>query len=161
MNRFKDLLKPTPGSDPRDEQRRASKGLADAVAASNLRWWKESRALPDQGTYLLLAVAPYSQYDLALLDLIDERLREFGTATVYVVNLLDYDSIEAIRADFPAVVHVQQTPLAALWIPGHAVRAAAGKAARDLAAELLGLSPDEVARRVLAESPSYLNSLHT
>src|SRR5215217_4194883 len=99
MKRFKDLLKPTPGSSPRDDQERASKGLADAVAESNLRWWKERGEFPPRGKSLLLAVAPYSQYDLALLDLIDERLGADGTAAVYVVNLLDYEDAEAVRSD--------------------------------------------------------------
>jgi len=160
MTRFRDLLK-ADLSTPKDEQDRASKGLADAVAASNLRRWEGPSALPAQGECLLLAVAPYSQYDLTLLDLIDERLGAKPPAgalvVVYVVNLLDYDNAEQVGADFPGVAQVHQTPLAVLWESGSPQKAAWGKQARDMAAEALGLSADDLSRRVKAESLSYAN----
>lgn len=93
MTRFRDLLKPTPLSTPKDEQIHASVGLANAVASSNLRWWERGRALPHPEPYVLLAVAPYSQYDLTLLDLVDETVGSGPSEAmpVYVVNLLDYE----------------------------------------------------------------------
>src|SRR5437879_4989450 len=99
MTRFRDLLKPGPHSTPKEEQERASKGLAEAVAQSNLRRWQRGEGAAGQGTCLLLAVAPYSQYDLALLDLIDERLAAglSSRTQVYVVNLLDYGSVDDLR----------------------------------------------------------------
>ena len=160
MTRFRDLLKPDL-STPKDEQVRASKGLADALAASELRRWEGRGTLPAQGKCLLLAVAPYSQYDLTLLDLIDERLGAKPPARppvyVYVVNLLDYDGAEQVDADFPGVAQVHQTPLAAVWESGSPKKATWGKQARDMAAEVLGLSADDLSRRVKAESPSYAN----
>ncbi len=119
MRRFRELLKPDLLT-PKDEQDRASKGLAGAVAESNLRWWKGSRGLPAQGKCLLIAVAPYSQYDLTLLDLIDETLdaERPARAPVYVVNLLEYDKVEQVGQDFPGIAQVHQTPLAAVWESG-------------------------------------------
>jgi hypothetical protein len=159
MTRFRDLLKPDPGSAPKDQQERASKGLADAVAASNLRWWKQQEAIPSQGRCLLLAVAPYSQYDLTLLDLIDELLgsKNLLGAQVYVVNVQDYDSIEQLAADFPGIGQVHQTPVAAVWELGSPKETAWGKKARDMAAEALGIPLAELSRRVKEESPSYAN----
>jgi hypothetical protein len=58
MTRFKDLLAPAEHSTPKEEQERASAGLADAVSASQLRRWEGRGALPAQGRCLLLAVAP-------------------------------------------------------------------------------------------------------
>ena len=158
MRRFRELLKPDLLT-PKDEQDRASKGLAGAVAESNLRWWKGSRGLPAQGKCLLIAVAPYSQYDLTLLDLIDETLdaERPARAPVYVVNLLEYDKVEQVGQDFPGIAQVHQTPLAAVWESGAPKKVAWGKQARDLAAEVLGRSADEWSRRVKAESPSYAN----
>src|SRR5262245_14579264 len=129
MTRFRDLLKPGPDSTPKEEQRRASAGLAEAVSASNLRWWQGYGDLPSQGQWLLLAVAPYSQYDLTLLDILDDSLG-FGraeAAPVYVVNLLDYQNVDQLRADFPGVGQVHQTPLTALWESGSLKRTEAGK----------------------------------
>lgn len=160
MRRFRDLLKPDPHSTPMDEQARASKGLADAVVGSNLRWWRKGEAAPCQGRGLLLAVAPYSQYDLMLLDLIDESLgsgRSHGVQ-VYVANLQDYDSVEQLLPDFPGIGAAPQTPLAAVWDAGSEKKAASGKKARDMAAEALGLSVDYVSGRIKAESPSYANA---
>jgi hypothetical protein len=93
MTRFKDLLTLGQHSTPKEEQLRASAELADAVSASNLRRWEGRGALPAQGQCLLLAVAPYSQYDLAVLDILDERLGlgQSPAIPVYVVNLLESD----------------------------------------------------------------------
>jgi hypothetical protein len=159
MNRFKDLLTPGQGSTPKDEQQRASAGLADALSGSNLRRWEGRGALPVQGKCLLLAVAPYSQYDLTLLDVLDESLDSGRSPAipVYVANLLDYDRVEQVRADFPGIAQAHQTPLAALWESGTPKKIAWGKQARDLAAEALGLDPEVLSRRVAAESPSYAN----
>jgi hypothetical protein len=159
MTRFRDLLSPGQHTTPKEEQERASAGLAAVVSASNLRRWEGHSDLPNQGKCLLLAVAPYSQYDLTLLDLIDESL-EAGRApavSVYVVNLLDYPSVAEVRADFPGIAQVHQSPLAALWAPGAPKKVAGGKQARDMAAEALGLAPEEVARRVATEPPNYAN----
>src|SRR5947208_3737962 len=98
MRRFRDLLAYDPASTPGEEQRRASEGLADAVARSRLRWWKDRTAAPGSGKCLLLVVAPFSQYDLTLLDLLDER---FATdpppVSVYVANLQDYATVEQLN----------------------------------------------------------------
>ncbi len=159
MTRFKDLLTPGPGSTPKEEQQRASAGLADAVSVSNLRQWKGFGDLPVHAKCLVLAVAPYSQYDLTLLDILDESLASGRAAAVpvYVVNFLDYDDMKQVRADFPGIVQVHQTPLAALWESGAPKKIAWGKQARDLAGEVLGLDPEELSLRVAAESPSYAN----
>jgi hypothetical protein len=87
------------------------------VAASNLRQWEGSEGLPIKGKCLVLAVTPYSQYDRTLLDILDESLDSGRAAAgpVYVVNLLEYDNVEQVREDFPGIVQVHQTPLAALW----------------------------------------------
>jgi len=156
MTRFRDLLKPGPQSCPAEEQRRASAGLADAVMRSNLRWWRAGARV--QGDYLLLAVAPYSQYDLVLLDLLDERLDSDGQAVpVYVANLQEYETVDQVNADFPGVGHPHQTPVA-LSRAGALEKVALGKRARDMAAEALGLPADELSRRVIAEAPSSTNS---
>jgi hypothetical protein len=157
MTRFRDLLKPQPGSTPKDEQERASKGLADAVAQSNLRWWRKGEPTPCQGKCLLLAVAPYSQYDLTLLDVIDESLGggRSDAVQVYVVNWQDYESADQLAPDFPGITQAHQTPLAAVWEPGSPKKAAWGKKARDMAAEALGLPAEDLSSRIKAESPSY------
>jgi hypothetical protein len=159
MTRFRDLLTFDVASTPGDEQRRASKGLADAVAGSRLRWWKGRTVAPPEGKWMLLVVAPFSQYDLTLLDLVDERLRSTPfTVSVYVANLQDYDKAEQLSADFPGVGAAPQTPIVAIYDSGSPRIVACGKKARDVVAQALGLVADELWQRIIAESPSYVNS---
>jgi hypothetical protein len=159
MTRFRNLLTPDPASSPADEQRRASQGLADVVAQSRLRWWSDRQTAPNQEKCLVLVVAPFSQYDLTLLDLLDERLDAAPSRVpVYVANLQDYASLEQLNADFPGVGAAPQTPIAAICDSGSPKTVACGKKARELAAQTLGLSADELTRRIVAESPGYANS---
>jgi hypothetical protein len=124
-----------------------------------LRWWKGRQGAHGQGKCLVLVVAPFSQYDLTLLDLLDERL-DAGQSPVpvYVANVQDYASVEQLSADFPGIGDAPQTPIAALCDSGSPETVACGKKARDIAAQALGLSADELSRRVVAESRSYVNS---
>ena len=118
MTRFQALLTPDPSSTPKAEQDRASLQLCGVVEQSNLRWWKRRGPAMPAGKALLLVVAPYSQYDLVLLDLIDEALapRRGASVPVYVANLQHYETVEQLHADIPAINHAPpQTPVAAIW----------------------------------------------
>lgn len=159
MTRFRDLLKAASDSTPGDEQERASKDLADAVAKSRLQWWKQREPSSCQGKCLLLGIAPFSQYDLILLDLIDESLASGPSpeAEVYVVNLQEYGSVEELGPDFPGISQVHQTPLVAIREPGSPTKTAWGRQARDLVAVTLGLSGEQLSARIMAETPSYGN----
>ena len=130
------------------------------MAASNLPWWQDRGLTPPQGRCLLLVVAPYSHYDLILLDLIDASLpsKTSPEVQVYVANLLDYDNPKQLEADIPGVGPVHQTPIAALWESGRLLRSAWGNEGRDLAAEVLGLPADELNRRIMAESSQRLTA---
>jgi hypothetical protein len=159
MTRFRDLLRYDPASNPADEQRRASEGLAGAVAGSRLRWWKGREDLPGQGKCVLLAVAPFSQYDLTLLDLLEEKFEaDQAPLPVYVTNLQDYATVEELSADFPGIGAAPQTPIVAICDSGSPQTVACGKKGRDLAARALGLPADELSRRIMAESPTFVNS---
>jgi hypothetical protein len=159
MTRFRDLLPSDPALTPGEEQRRASEGLADAVARSHLRWWKDRRVAPGQGKCILFVVAPFSQYDLTLLDLLNERLdTDQPPVPVYVANLQDYATAEELSAEFPGVGVAAQTPIVAICESGSSPTVACRKKARDLAAQALGLSADELLQRMVAESPSYVSS---
>jgi hypothetical protein len=159
MTRFRDLLVYDPASTPGEEQCRASEGLADAVARSRLQWWKGRKAAPGQGKCLLLVVAPFSQYDLTLLDLLDERFDSYQPPVpVYVANLQDYATAEQLSADCPGIGAAPQTPIVAIYESGSPQSVACGKKGREMAAQALGLPPDELSQRIVAESPSYVNS---
>jgi hypothetical protein len=94
-----------------------------------------------------------------LLDVLDERLdTDQPPVAVYVANLQDYASAEQLRADFPGIGAAPQTPIVAICDSGAPETVACGKKARDMVAQALGLPADELSRRIVAESPSYVNS---
>jgi hypothetical protein len=161
MSRFQVLLKPESSLTPKEEQERASRQLPDVVRSSRLHWWKKA-AIPTQGKVLLLVVAPYSQYDLALLDVLDAALarsrasKRLPSVRIYVANLQEYQTVEQLTEDIPTITQVPpQTPVAAVWENGILSKSAWGKQGRDLAADALGLSSEDLNKRVVAKVPKY------
>jgi hypothetical protein len=109
-----------------------------------------------------LAVAPYSQYDLTLLDLIEESLHSDTNSpvSVYVINLLEYAKPEDLKADFPDVSQVFQTPVVTVGETGKPNKSASGQEGRDLAAQVLGLCAEELTKNIFARSPRYSGSIY-
>jgi hypothetical protein len=158
MNRFQALLKAD--STPKAELERASRQLADVVKSSRLHWWTKKATIPTKGKALLLVVAPFSQYDLALLDVLDAALarlrvpKRLLSVPIYVANLNQYETVEQLSEDIPTITQAPpQTPVAAVWENGKLSKSAWGKEGRDLAADALGLSSEDLNERVLAKVP--------
>lgn len=162
MTRFQALLKPDATSTPNAEQERASRQLPDVVKGSHLHWWTKKDAIPTQGKALLLVVAPYSQYDLALLDVLDAALarprapKRLLSVPIYVANLQEYQTVEQLTEDIPTITQAPpQTPVAALWENGDLTKSAWGKQGRELAADALGLSSEDLNEWMVAKVPKY------
>ncbi|OJW12384.1 MAG: hypothetical protein BGO49_21260 [Planctomycetales bacterium 71-10] len=129
------------------------------VRASRLHWWEPS-APPAGGTAVLLVVAPWSHYDLAMLDVLDESVpgpdRPGEAPPVFVANLERYRSVEELTADIPILESFPfQSPIAALWRDGAFRNVAWGKAGRDLVADALDLPPEAFNEQVIARTPRY------
>jgi hypothetical protein len=159
MNRFQELLKPDLRSTPGADQQRAAAELPNAVKRSHLHWWTKM-AVPSKGKAVLLVVAPWSHYDLALLDVLDETLANPRSRArrlrvpVYVANLQDYQTFEQLTNDIPTITQPPpQTPIATLWEDGLITMTAWGKGGRDLTADALGLSSEDLDKQVLDRVP--------
>ena len=162
MTRFQELLKPDLDATPGEDQRRASLLLPDIVGESHLLCWTIGSAMPASGTLILVLVATYSHYDLAMLDILDEEVsrRPPGdlsrSVTVHVADLQRYETAGQLAKDIPVIDGaILQTPVTAVWEDGAWRRSASGKPARDLVASTLGLSPDEFNQMVMARVPTY------
>ena len=155
MNRFRQLLKPSGATTPGEEQRRASEQLPRALAASPFRAWHTRSPQTGGDDYLLLIIAPYSQYDLTLLDVLEPLARKVSTFPVFVGNLLDYPSLEHLKKDLPDLDGVPATPIAKHCSHSVTGPTVSGKAARDLIASLFHLNPDTFSRHILSETPRY------
>jgi hypothetical protein len=160
MNRFQALLKAD--STPKAEQERACRELPEVVKSSHLHWWTKKSAMPTQGKALLLVVAPYSQYDLALLDVLDAALgwtrapKRLLVVPIYVASVQQYQTVEELTQDIPSMTQAPpQTPVAAVWEKGIWSKSAWGKQGRDLAADALGLASEDLNERVMARIPKY------
>jgi len=162
MSSFQALLEPDSSSTPKTEQERAARQLPDVVKSSHLKWWTKKAAIPAQGKALLLVVASYSQYDLALLDVLDAALaqpdapKRLLSVPIYVANLQQYQTVEQLTEDIPTITEAPpQTPVAAVWENGVLTKSACGYHGRSLAADALGLSSEELNERVIAKVPTY------
>ena len=130
------------------------------VSQSRLKWWDQSDRLPPN--LLLVIVASYSHYDLAMLDLLDEEIGRWSMLAsnqpvpTYVANLLAYPAGDSLIKEFPIVKSPPlQTLLTLVWKNGAWVQSATGKFGRDLAATMLGVAPDILNQRVIARIPRY------
>jgi hypothetical protein len=157
MRHFRDLLKPEPNVSPGEQQQHAAAALPDTIAESHMRWWKTREVNVCHGKCLLLGIGSYSQYDLTLLDLMEEFLAEGRSdqVPIYVVNVADYTSREQLAVDFPGLGPGSQSPMAAVWEAGSLKKVASGKMARELVAETLGVVAQDLEAQWIAESPSY------
>jgi hypothetical protein len=146
--------------EPGEQQRWASETLPEIVSASHLQWWKGSRTTPPVTTrVLLLVVAPWSHYDLAMLDLLDESFSRSESLAgwrgddICVANLLSYGSFEQLAIGIPGInQRPSQTPVVAKWEYG-GFEWSFGKPGRDLVAKTIGLSSNEFNRTVVARVP--------
>jgi hypothetical protein len=73
-----------------------------------------------------------------------------------VANLQQYQTVEQLTEDIATITQAPpQTPVAIVWENGILSKSAWGKQARDLAAEALGLSSEDLNERVVAKVPRY------
>ncbi|MBY0526560.1 MAG: hypothetical protein K2R98_24405 [Gemmataceae bacterium] len=159
MTHFQALLDRSSNSTPGEEQERASRRLPEAVNNSKLHWW--TKKLPATGKALLLVIAPYSHYDLALLDVLDATLRNSTKqlTPIYVANLQQYETVNELAKDIPIITQAPLlTPIAALWVDGLFSGSATGKHARGFAAKAIVMSPETLESQVIERVPKYLPS---
>ena len=154
MTRFRQLLTPNPRSTPGEEQQRASVDLAEAVRQSKLRWKGGRGPLQCQEKCLLLAVAPYSQYDLVSLD----SARRAGGRAPSGAGLRHQParlrlSRSAWRG-FPRHRSSSSVAGSCAFRVRNGTSGRLGEEGERVVAATLGLPAEELMRRVVEESPS-------
>lgn len=115
-------------------------------------WWPIDAAPVGTGNRLLIGVAVWSAYDLRLLDLIEQAVRD-GRGTEVQVGVFDVDRLGS-AADFerliPGIGGVTQTPVVGYWVGGKLREHASGFLARQLVAGLFGFDPNAAVERPVA-----------
>lgn len=124
MGIFADLLKyesQSPGLIA-EQQLRAAKEFPSVVAKSRLTYWHCGDPISDTGERFLVGVAAsYNQFELGLLDQINEKL---GAKALVPkprrVDVFNVDDIQGsnLESYFPGLKVANNTPLAGVWRDG-------------------------------------------
>ena len=135
---FAALLAPGPLLTPADEQRRASNLLPISVADSAMHWLASPESLNGTGEKLVVGVAVWSRYDLALLD----ELNQFAAAHPGLrICIFDVDRVGGEFERFvPGVGDVTQTPVVGRWSGGSLVEKGTGHAGREIARRMIAMA---------------------
>jgi hypothetical protein len=155
MNRFTSLW-PHPGTPglhgPSADQAEVVRRFPAAVAASSMHWWSPGDPVAGRGARFLVGVAPYSWYDLRLLDRIDEAFSVWRSQEapprVDVFNTAECLTQEDFNRWVPGIAPVFQSPILGIWLDGRFLEAHQGFAARDLVARRFGSSSAEITQEV-------------
>jgi hypothetical protein len=163
-NKFQNLLKYEKHSNPVAEQIRASEKLVEVVRESNLKLWLEAPHRNDMPHHLLntkfsvLIVATWSNYDLWLLDLINEKLdTQLSPLHFYILDISDYLNLEDLKDEIPVISELYQTPIFVKYDSGWINKVASGKDAREAAGEFVGIDSKEISQLF----DEYFKSFHS
>ncbi len=130
---------------------RRSEYLPEVVAATPFRLWKPGEPITTVGRRLLLGVATWNGYDMALLDLIEDRVRAADPPPVRV-DVFDTDtclSLDAFQRYVPGVELGYQTPLVGYWVDGVLRESAWGYDGREIAIRVCGLDREASRHHIL------------
>jgi hypothetical protein len=132
---LKSSFRPLPETDPAW----ADLELESLLGSRGLRLWRPGDPIVERGVRLLVGVAPWSGYDMRLLDVIAEAIETSGQPkypVVDVFNTADCKQQQDFRQYVPRLRQVSQTPVVGLWRDGRLTEAKQGYEARDLVARL-------------------------
>src|SRR5262249_27284589 len=103
------------------------------VAESRLHWWSPGNPVCERGKRLLIGVATYSEYDMRLLDLLDDALGESRCSSIHVdvFDVLDCPTMDDFDRYVPGVGIVLQTPVVGVWENGVLKDKGSGAPARE------------------------------
>lgn len=114
------------------------------LAQSRLTAWKPGDAIPSDRRRILIGVAPYSLYDLKLLDAINDLPLDLTSEKIDVLDVLRCKTAEEIEKYIPRLRHVYQTPVIGIWKDGICEEARSGHAARARILELYSIDASKV-----------------
>lgn len=141
---FSDLLTRDPSFSAGDAQRRARELLPDLVRRSALVWYPDHAGANGPAPRLVVGVAVWSNYDLRLLDILNELAARGNQPPVAVFDIDALASPDELERIFPGIGPVLQTPVVGCWDGGQLLETASGFAARQLLGRVLGFDPQLV-----------------
>jgi hypothetical protein len=152
MSRFFDLFlehakRPLPETDPGWADRQ----FESLAATTPVRLWRPGDSIPSEGSRLLLGLAPWSGYDMRLLDVMLDAIESRRPSSVPVVDVFNVAECRQqldFRKFIPKLRLVTQTPVVGLWREGRLVEVKQGYEARDFVSRLFGADPASIVEYV-------------
>jgi hypothetical protein len=149
MNRFSNLFWSHPGLNPGEQQRVVEREFPAAVADSRLRLWRPGDPIASHGVRILIGVAPWSGYDMRLLDVVDEGMGRGPAMVVEVFSTSDCHTQKDFEKYISGVSAVYQPPVVGFWRDGRLEWSGQGAEARERVARLFGSGSDEIVKYVV------------
>jgi hypothetical protein len=147
MNTFFDLFARMPAPAPGAAVSTAEHEFEELVKASPCRLWHPGDTISERGLRILLGVAPWSGYDMRLLDVIIERLSgaEPAAAHVDVFSTGAWQTRSDVKRYIPKMrPEVLQTPVVEVSNNGAVTATKQGYEARELVARTFGSSSADI-----------------
>ena len=113
--------------------------LSEALSTSRLNHWKARDNIASAKRRVLIGVAPYSQYDLKLLEALNELPLDPASDRIDVFDVLACQTQEDFEEYVPGIGKVYQTPVVGIWRNGKLEERNSGHSARELLMRLYGI----------------------
>lgn len=134
----------------RDDPMWADRRFPDVVAASPFHLWQPGDPILEHDVRYLIGVATWSGYDMRLLDVIAEALRQdpIDPPLVDVFNTADCPHQQDFDRYISGIDAVSHTPVMGFWNNGQLACSAQGHAAREFLAGIFDFRSDEIVASV-------------
>jgi hypothetical protein len=135
-------------SDPsvRDNPTWADRRFSDLAASSPFHLWTPGDPIPERDVRYLLGVATWSGYDMRLLDVIAEAIRQhpFNPPAIDVFNTADCREQQDFDRYISGIDAVLHTPVVGFWNNGLLKVSVQGHAAREFLAGIFDFRSAEI-----------------
>jgi len=132
MTNFTAILSAQRSRHPSTEGKNDSARLVEALSQSRLHYWTLGDDVASTSRRTLIGVAPYSTYDLKLLEALNELSLDPISERIDIFDVLACHSQEDFEKYISAIGKVYQTPVVGIWQNGKLVQRDSGHNARQL-----------------------------
>jgi hypothetical protein len=131
-------------ANPSEQAKHLSARLLEALSRSRLHSWKLGDDIAPTNRRVLVGVAPYSGYDLKLLEALNKLPLDPISDRIDIFDVLACRTQEDFEKYIPGIGKVYQTPVVGMWEKGRLVQRHSGYNARELLMRLYGISKERL-----------------
>lgn len=140
----------------------AERAFPSLVAQSHLHLWRPGDPIPANGLRILIGIATWSEYDLHLLDVVNDALaNQNGSGPHVDVFNIDGLSLGDFDKYIPGLTAIHNTPIVGIWQDRSLVEKGVGFDGRQLVARRFGSSSNDIVDFVTKKRASDPHSVLT